>query len=64
METYSQEFKINLYRAKKIYSLLNNLSINKIQNMIKYLAELDREIKKGIVNEKIGFELFLIKFFH
>ncbi|QJR43245.1 DNA polymerase III subunit delta [Mycoplasma miroungigenitalium] len=59
----ADDFKLNFYRVKKVYSLLTILGIKRIQSMIKHLAKLDREIKSGQTDPEIGFERFLINYF-
>lgn len=63
LEEIAQETNLNLYRVKKIYKVLKKFGIYKVQNIIKFLANLDFEIKTGKTLPKIGFEHFLIKFF-
>ncbi|MBZ4195315.1 DNA polymerase III subunit delta [Mycoplasma sp. 1331] len=63
LDKLAKELNINNYRIKKISSFLNKIGIIKIKKMIKSLSSLDQEIKNGKVNDKIGFERFLIKYF-
>ncbi|QBF34983.1 DNA polymerase III subunit delta [Mycoplasmopsis phocirhinis] len=60
----ANELKLNEYRVKKVYALLNTMGIKKIHKMIKELAKLDRDIKNGKVDDFIGFENFLLKNFN
>ncbi|WP_027333007.1 DNA polymerase III subunit delta [Mycoplasmopsis gallinarum] len=64
LEDLARDQKINLYRLKNINYLLKNLGISKIKNLLKDLAKLDLNIKKGIIDAKIGFERLLIKNFY
>ncbi|WP_029512952.1 DNA polymerase III subunit delta [Mycoplasmopsis iners] len=63
LEQLSSDLKINLFRLKKVNLTLKKLGINKIKHLIMALALLDEEIKSGLVDEKIGFERLLIKYF-
>ncbi|VEU75167.1 DNA polymerase III subunit delta [Mycoplasmopsis maculosa] len=64
LDDLSSELNLNIYRIKKVNNFLLKLGINKIRIMIKFLSKLDKDIKEGKVDEKIGFESFLIKFFN
>ncbi|ENY70135.1 DNA polymerase III, delta subunit [Mycoplasmopsis bovigenitalium 51080] len=59
----ANELKINQYRVKKVYGLLNILGIKKIHSMIIDLNILDYEIKHAKINAEYGFEQFLINHF-
>ncbi|QSF13853.1 DNA polymerase III subunit delta [Mycoplasma sp. Mirounga ES2805-ORL] len=63
LKNFASEYKVNQYRAKKIQNLIYKLGIKKIQSMIIRLANLDKEIKDGLIDAQLGFEKFLINFF-
>ncbi|BBG40958.1 DNA polymerase III delta subunit [Mycoplasmopsis californica] len=64
IDDVANSLKLNPYRVKKVYSLLNILGIKKVQALILALAELDQEIKEGKTDEVLGFENILIRFFN
>lgn len=63
LDDLAKELNINSYRIKKISLLLYKLGINKIKRMIKSLSSLDSNLKAGKLDEREGFERFLIKYF-
>ncbi|MCA8861281.1 DNA polymerase III subunit delta [Mycoplasmopsis bovis] len=64
IDQLSRDLKLNSYRIKKISYFLSKIGINKIKKMILSLSKLDKDIKNGLISEKIGFERFLITFFN
>ncbi|WP_029906503.1 DNA polymerase III subunit delta [Mycoplasmopsis opalescens] len=63
IDKYAATMKINFYRAQKINNILQIYGIKRVNEIIKALAQLDMDYKNGKVDEKVGFERFLIKFF-
>ncbi|UVD81490.1 DNA polymerase III subunit delta [Mycoplasma iguanae] len=61
-EQIEKQLNIHAYRIKLATDFLNNLGIEKIINSISKLSSLDLSIKKGEVEEQIGFENFLLSF--
>ncbi|MCE6115299.1 DNA polymerase III subunit delta [Mycoplasmopsis agalactiae] len=64
IDQLSKDLRINSYRIKKISYFLSKIGINKIKKMILSLSKLDKDVKNGLVSEKIGFERFLIAYFN
>ncbi|MCE6091081.1 DNA polymerase III subunit delta [Mycoplasmopsis agalactiae] len=64
IDQLSKDLRINSYRIKKISYFLSKVGINKIKKMILSLSKLDKDVKNGLVSEKIGFERFLIAYFN
>ncbi|WP_027334869.1 DNA polymerase III subunit delta [Mycoplasmopsis felifaucium] len=64
IDDLAKDLNINPYRVKKISFLLNKLGILRVKKMILSLASLDKGIKEGKIDDKHGFERFLIKFFY
>ncbi|MCE6114621.1 DNA polymerase III subunit delta [Mycoplasmopsis agalactiae] len=64
IDQLSKDLRINGYRIKKISYFLSKVGINKIKKMILSLSKLDKDVKNGLVSEKIGFERFLITYFN
>lgn len=64
IDQLSKDLRINSYRIKKISYFLSKVGINKIKKMILSLSKLDKDVKNGLVSEKIGFERFLITYFN
>ncbi|MCT4469894.1 DNA polymerase III subunit delta [Mycoplasma sp. HS2188] len=60
----ANELKLNQYRVKKVYGLLNTIGVKRVHKMIKELAQLDRDIKNGKIDEFVGFENFLVMNFN
>ena len=56
----ADKLKIHIFRIKKSNELLNNLKNISIEELIKQLAELDKNIKTGFVDGTQGLENFLI----
>lgn len=57
----SDKLKIHIFRVKKALELINSSNKNDILSLIKTLAELDSNIKKGLVEPNLGLEVYLIK---
>ncbi|TKA59382.1 hypothetical protein MBOVa_2610 [Mycoplasmopsis bovis 8790] len=64
IDQLSKDLKLNSYRIKKISYFLSKIGINKIKKMILSLSKLDKDVKNGLISEKVGFERFLITFFN
>lgn len=57
----SEKMNIHIYRVKKADELLINLGIERIKNLIQILSNLDINIKRGLIDEIIGFEKLLLE---
>nr|WP_235750714.1 hypothetical protein [Mycoplasmopsis agalactiae] len=64
IDQLSRDLKLNSYRIKKISYFLSKIGINKIKKMILSPSKLDKDVKNGLISEKVGFERFLITFFN
>lgn len=56
----SSEMKIHVFRVKKASELLNSSSEETIKKLLLSLAELDKNIKTGKVDEKVGINNFIL----
>jgi len=57
-----RETKIHPYSFRKIYSSVNNFSINELKNIYEKLFDLDLGFKTGrIKNKKIALEMFVVE---
>ena len=59
-EKISNLLKKHIFVIKKNFDLLKIISYSKLQKYLKELAELDLKIKENKIDEKIGFESFLL----
>ncbi|WP_029608734.1 DNA polymerase III subunit delta [Mycoplasma simbae] len=64
LEDVATSLKLNQYRVKKVYSLLRNFGIKKINSMLQELADLDKDLSNFQVDAQIGFEQFLLNNFN
>lgn len=56
-----RELKVHPFRVTKAIESLRGLSKDRCLTILNSLAELDQSFKMGLVDKKIGFELFLIR---
>ncbi|MGL5358040.1 MAG: DNA polymerase III subunit delta [Metamycoplasmataceae bacterium] len=62
LQEISEIMGIHNFRIENGNKLLIKMGIKKINELILSLAELDMDIKKGVIEEKIGFEKILLDF--
>ncbi|WGI36314.1 DNA polymerase III subunit delta [Mesomycoplasma lagogenitalium] len=58
----SKEYSLHIFRIKKAHIFIKKVGISSIKKWIEELANIDYEIKAGILDEKNAFEAFLYKF--
>ncbi|MEG0238800.1 DNA polymerase III subunit delta [Anaerorhabdus sp.] len=56
-----KELKVHPYRVTKAIESLRGLSKDRCLDILNALAELDQSFKMGLLDKKVGFELFLIR---
>ncbi|MBG0730898.1 DNA polymerase III subunit delta [Mycoplasma sp. 'Moose RK'] len=56
----AQKMSISSFQVNKAVDLYKNIGIQKLQKLIIDLAILDTRIKKSKINDKLGFEVFLL----
>ncbi len=56
----SDKTKIHIFRIKKASDLITKTSIEKIKVLVVKLAQLDADIKTGMVDDKIGLDNFIL----
>ena len=52
---------MNPYRVKFTFNKLYNYTEKDLTNRIKSLAEIDKNIKLGLMDKKLALELFILK---
>ncbi len=57
----TKQLDANPYRVTKTMELVNRYRLNDIEELLVSLANLDLNIKTGVINDKLGFELFLLE---
>ena len=57
----TKQLDANAYRVTKTMELVNRYRLNDIEELLVSLADLDLNIKTGVINDKLGFELFLLE---
>ncbi|WP_039884343.1 DNA polymerase III subunit delta [Mycoplasmopsis columbina] len=63
LDQLANDLKINIFRVKKVNQSLKKMGIKKVKHLLIALANLDHNIKNGLIDEQKGFEHFLIKYF-
>lgn len=58
----AQVLNLKPFQVKKIVQFYNSVGIEKVKRMLIWLAKLDSDVKKFIIDENIGFEFFLLQF--
>lgn len=66
MQGYSQnqivdELKAHPYRVKLVAQAVSFIQASQLMKLLELLADCDQNIKNGLIDKKLGFELFLIK---
>ncbi|WP_434336956.1 DNA polymerase III subunit delta [Mesomycoplasma conjunctivae] len=59
----AQKMGINVFQVKNAITFYKKIGMKKLRFMIKKLADLDVKIKKFVIDEKIGFENFILELF-
>ncbi|MGL4343257.1 MAG: DNA polymerase III subunit delta [Metamycoplasmataceae bacterium] len=62
LDEISKDLNIHKFRIENGNKLLTKLGIENIHNLINKLANLDSDIKSGIIDDKIGFEFLLLQY--
>lgn len=57
----SEKLKIHIFRIKKASELISSSNGSNIKELIKSLAQLDADIKMGIIDPEHGIEVYLLK---
>jgi DNA polymerase III, delta subunit len=60
LEDVAQKSGINIYRVKLLDSFVIKVGYETIKKLIKSLAQLDVDIKKGLIDENLGIKTFML----
>ncbi|WP_170177213.1 DNA polymerase III subunit delta [[Mycoplasma] falconis] len=60
LEKIASELNIHAYRAKLLYEFINKASLVKVDNLIKFLANLDLDLKSGKTEENVALNLLQV----
>lgn len=53
--------KLNEFRLKKILETVEFFTVKKLKELLIYLYEIDRNVKKGLIDSSLAVELFIIR---
>ncbi len=60
-QSIASELNAHPYRVEKTMSLAKSIRMDDVQQILYELSVLDQSIKKGEIDKKLGFELFILK---